>query len=152
MVAKPEDPIILVGQEGKEIQSVERLLRIGFWNIKGYNKFKIEDYPGEKIQPKIIDGKEALTIENRTHLDVRNLPEWKETGVFENSILIPLGELSNRTEETKGKTNLMVSCRSGLRARFAYSILAKAGIDSIVLSDMVTNFKDQGHNMVEYKA
>ena len=111
------------------------MLRIGFFNVKGYNNFKVTDYPSDKYIPKIVDGKQALEIENRTHLDVRNVPEFKSTGVMENSILIPLPELRGRTAELENKQNLLVNCRTGLRARFAWSILANAGVESTVLVD-----------------
>lgn len=73
LTANPEEPILLVVDEGRESEFLERLLRVGFFNIQGYNNFKVSDYPGEKFVPKIINGEEALQVENRTHLDVRNI-------------------------------------------------------------------------------
>ena len=59
-----------------------------------------------------------------------------ETGVIENALLIPLSELPGRVDELEGKGKLVVNCASGYRARFAWSILQKAGItDSVVLDE-----------------
>lgn len=46
--------------------------------------------------------------------------------------------------------NLVVNCRSGMRARFALSILARNGISSIVLHEKVDDFEKNGHLMVPY--
>jgi rhodanese-related sulfurtransferase len=62
------------------------------------------------------------------------------TGVFENSLLIPLPELKKRVEEARDKPNILVNCRTGIRARFAYSILANAGIEATVLADSTYYF------------
>lgn len=135
MICKPEDSFVLVVEEGKSEEVISRLIRIGYFNVHGFNNFKVADYPGEKNRPKIYDGKQILDVEGRVHLDVRNPPEWESSGVIENSVLIPLGQLKGRTEELKGKNTIVVNCRTGLRARFGYSILANAGIDSVVMAD-----------------
>jgi rhodanese-related sulfurtransferase len=40
--------------------------------------------------------------------------------------------------------NLVISCRTGLRARLAYSILKREGIDSAVLAETFDNFAANG--------
>jgi len=51
----------------------------------------------------------------------------------------------------------VISCRSGLRARVAYSILMRHGINTIVFSESnndiiigFDNFKGKGFNIVPY--
>ena len=46
MVSKAEDAVLLVTDEGKGEEILERLLRIGYFNILGYNNFLVSDYPG----------------------------------------------------------------------------------------------------------
>lgn len=41
----------------------------------------------------IVNGKEALEIKGRTHLDIRNPDEWKKIGIIEGAIVIPLKQL-----------------------------------------------------------
>lgn len=103
MTVTHEDPIVVVTEEGKHEETIERFLRIGFFNILGYNNFKISEFPGNKWQPKIYNGESSHEFANRLHLDVRNPPEHETTGVIENSILIPLPQLKNRAEELKDK-------------------------------------------------
>ena len=57
MLIKPEDPLLVITDEDKHIEIIERMLRIGFFNVKGYNNFKMADYPSERFLPKIVDGK-----------------------------------------------------------------------------------------------
>lgn len=135
MLANPSDPILLVVDKGEGDRIVSRCVRIGYFNVVGYNDFAVSDYPGEKSHPKIYSGSEILEVKNRTHLDVRNKPEWESTGVIENSILISLGDLKTGLEPLKEKENIVVNCRSGARARLAYSILANAGISSVIMAE-----------------
>lgn len=109
------------------------MLRIGYFNIKGYNNFKVSDYPGEKFIPKIVTGKEAFDIPNRTHVDVRNVPEYVSGGVVEKALLVPLGEIRNKIDLIKDRENVFVNCKSGMRARFAYSILANLGVPATII-------------------
>lgn len=68
-----------------------------------------------------------------THLDCRSKAEYETTGVIEGAVPIPLSELPSRTSELRGKPNIIVNCRTGLRARLASSILASHGISAKVL-------------------
>jgi rhodanese-related sulfurtransferase len=66
---------------------------------------------------------------------VRNIPEFENGGMAEGSIVLPLPKLPTSVEELKGKEHLVVSCRTGLRARVAYSILIRHGINATVLAE-----------------
>lgn len=70
-----------------------------------------------------------------THLDVRSKVEYDTTGVVEHSVLIPLPELESRVGDLRDYENIHINCRTGLRARVAFSILARHGIKSKVLSE-----------------
>lgn len=55
--------------------------------------------------------------------------------MIENSILIPLPELYKRAGELKEEKNILVNCRTGVRARVAAGILASEGIQCSVFSE-----------------
>ena len=63
-------------------------------------------------------------------LDVRE-PGEVETGAFENSIRIPLGQLADRTSELDPAKLLVVHCKGGYRSSIATSILRRAGLREI---------------------
>ena len=59
-------------------------MRIGYFNIKGYNGFSIEDWKKkgyETVEPVVVDGASLAADKERTTLDVRNPGEWRSTGV-----------------------------------------------------------------------
>lgn len=76
-------------------------------------------------------------MKERTHLDVRNKDEWKKTGVLEGAITIPLKQLKDRCHEVKGLSNIVINCKTGMRARFAMSLLATSGIKSVAMAEKV---------------
>lgn len=66
---------------------------------------------------------------------MRNLDEWKKTGIIEGAYLISQKDIKDRAFELKGLTNIVLSCRTGMRARFTMSVLAAAGIESVVMAE-----------------
>lgn len=106
----------------------ERFFRIGYFNIRGYNDFTMSDWKGPSWKPKIVNFDQFKELKEVKHLDVRNKPEYASGGVIENSILIPLPELYKRVGELKDAKNILVNCRTGVRARVASGVLASAGI------------------------
>lgn len=87
------------------------------------------------MKPIILKFPDLKDIEERMHVDVRNVSDWQSTGVAEGSLLIPLNELESRAHELKDRKNIIVNCNSGGRARIAFSVLARCGIDAKVLAE-----------------
>ena len=133
---------------------VERLLRIGYFNIKGYNNFSIEDWKAKGLptwEPKTVSAKEFAADSKGKILDVRNLGEWK-AGIIDGATTITLGEIPSRWQEVKDIDNLYVHCKSGWRARLALSILDKNGVKATGVFDEFDNFAKEGCKMGSYKA
>ena len=107
---------------------INRFFRIGYFNIKGYNKFNVDNLDEDFVKPTLLHFEDVLALKDRVHLDVRSKPEWSSVGVIDGANLISLPELEKRAQELKGKKNLVINCMSGIRARVAFSILAKHGI------------------------
>jgi rhodanese-related sulfurtransferase len=59
-------------------------------------------------------------------LDVRTPEEWAQAHL-QNSILIPLADLSGRLSELPRDRNIVVVCATGSRSRQAQTVLQKAG-------------------------
>ena len=96
----------------------------------GYNGFKMSEWKGEKLNIFLKKYEELDQIKKHLIIDVRNKPEWIETGVFQNAFCVALPSLKVRMNETidhiiKHKDHLIViHCKTGMRARLASSILA----------------------------
>ena len=73
---------------------------------------------------------ERINAKNATLIDVRT-PEEFAKGTAEGAINIPLEEIGTRWQELKGKENVVLFCRRGIRAGKAQDILKKNGIASV---------------------
>jgi phage shock protein E len=63
-------------------------------------------------------------------VDVRT-PEEFAQGSVKGAVNIPLDEIESRLDEFKGKTDIVVFCRSGNRSRQASEILKRHGFDNV---------------------
>lgn len=52
---------------------MERLFRIGYCNIRGYNAFEASELKTEMVQPVILKFITLKHLDNGQHLDVRNV-------------------------------------------------------------------------------
>ena len=73
---------------------------------------------------------ERINAKNATLVDVRT-PEEFAKGTAEGAINIPLEEIGNRWQELKGKENVVLFCRRGIRAGKAQDILNKHHIAAV---------------------
>ena len=128
-VIDPHTPFALIVDDGTETEVIERLLRIGFSNILGYNSFNMKEWNGEMITPS-LKTYEMIDITKKTiFIDVRNKPEWEEGGVCENALLLALPEFKSKIDVVAEFVNnhpgadVIVHCKTGMRARLATSIL-----------------------------
>ncbi|HIC8755057.1 rhodanese-like domain-containing protein [Elizabethkingia anophelis] len=72
-----------------------------------------------------------LVNDNRTFLvDVRT-PEEYNAEKIEGAVNIPLDQIENRLHEFQGKKNIVVYCRSGVRAGKAKDLLQKSNIPDV---------------------
>lgn len=69
----PETDIILFAEPGKWQVVAEMLLRIGYFNIRGYNNFTMADWKGESWKPVIIKFDGLKDHKDGRHLDVRTV-------------------------------------------------------------------------------
>ncbi len=77
------------------------------------------------------EGKELIDVNSNIQLvDVREHWEY-DSGHIEGSILIPLGELSNRINELNKETPILLICRTGNRSSQAGDLLVKEGFKEV---------------------
>lgn len=95
-----------------------------FLDLRGVNSVK----PFEAV--------ELINREDAVVLDVRMDDEFK-SGHILNSVHIPLGLLGNRLKELEQHQSrpLVISCRSGSRARQASGLLRKHGFEKLYVLD-----------------
>ena len=131
--------IILVGEDADYLRESQlRLARVGIEHVDGYLKDGIAGWiqSGYELDyvPQITPQEFANLLENDrdsiTVLDVRE-PGEVESGAIENSVRIPLGQLSARTGELDPRKLVVVHCKGGYRSAIATSILRRAGFREV---------------------
>jgi hydroxyacylglutathione hydrolase len=131
--------IILVGEDADQLRESQlRLARVGIEHADAYldggitgwlkGGYKLDYIPQVSVQ-ELAD----LQEQEKDHLailDVRE-PGEVETGAFEDSIRIPLGQLADRTSELDPTKLFVVHCKGGYRSSIATSVLRRAGLREI---------------------
>jgi hydroxyacylglutathione hydrolase len=131
--------IILVGEDADQLRESQlRLARVGIEHVDAYLDGGITGwlkggYDLDYIPQVSVQELAELEEKEKDHLailDVRE-PGEVETGAFEDSIRIPLGQLADRTSELDPGKLLIVHCKGGYRSSIASSILRRAGLREI---------------------
>jgi hydroxyacylglutathione hydrolase len=82
-----------------------------------------------ELQDRVLHGQEAVTI-----VDVRTPKEWR-AGHVAHAVNIPLGDLQRRAGELRAARLVATICESGFRSSLASSLLRRAGLNVINVSD-----------------
>jgi hydroxyacylglutathione hydrolase len=131
--------IILVGEDADQLRESQlRLARVGIEHVDAYLDGGITGwlkggYELDYIPQISVHELVELEEKEKDHLailDVRE-PGEVETGAFEDSTRIPLGQLAKHTSELDPSKLLVVHCKGGYRSAIATSILRRAGFRDI---------------------
>jgi hydroxyacylglutathione hydrolase len=132
--------IILVGEDADHLRESQlRLARVGIENVHAYLEDGITGWiqGGYELDyiPQISVQEFAELLEQEAdHIEVLDVREPGEVdaGAMENSVRIPLGQLTARAGELDREKLLVVHCKGGYRSSIATSILRRAGFREIV--------------------
>lgn len=125
-------PLLIVSDEGKERESIERLTRVGFENIKGYLKGSYEAWKnaGKRFDMVIsIDDEEfALDVKNTEVkvLDVRKPGEFADLHM-KTALHFPLDTLNKDYTTLDKNEEYLIHCAGGYRSMVAASFLKSKG-------------------------
>ena len=126
-----DHPIVVIAEQGKEVEAALRLGRIGYDFVSGFLDGGSDSLPKDNVATSSRLSLDALSsVENAHVLDVRTAAEWEEDHV-EGSLNIPLQELSNRLNSLDPKIPTQVVCKSGVRSGIAASLLRANGFTDV---------------------
>lgn len=134
-----KDPIVLVTEKGKEEESVLRLARVGFENVKGYLDGGFDAWIKARGALDMIIDVEADELgldykfdEKLVVVDVRKEVEFGE-GHVKGAQNIPLESLKDPGSMAylEEDQNIYVHCAGGYRSVIASSLLKRQGIHNI---------------------
>jgi len=124
--------IILVTPDGKEEETVRRLARVGYDNVRGYLDGGIRAWEGtlESIgRVEASEVEQGLTTNERL-IDVRKPGEY-ESEHLADVPSIPLDFINERMAEFPKDKELVLLCGGGYRSMIAASILKSRGFEGI---------------------
>ena len=129
-------PLIIVCDVGKEEESILRLARVGYENVKGYLDGGIEAWkragkPVDTIASVDASAFAEFVSSGAAVLDVRKISE-AEHGHIKNALVIPLGDLLDNMSSLDKDKPLYIHCAGGYRSLIATSILKANGFTNAV--------------------
>ena len=148
---KPEEELLVIADQGKASDMIELLLRIGYFHIKGYNGFDAEELEGNWVKPTILKAEDVKKIDNPFIVDIRKPPEIETNGMINNATPIQLKDIEDQVEQLRGKNNIVTQCMGGVRARAAWSILAKHDVNAAAMDEEFKDLKGKGLEIVPWK-
>lgn len=129
--------LVLITEPGKEKETVTRLARVGYENVRGYLQGGIINWlKGGKTTENIvsIDAQEFANIIKKNNknivLDVRKLSEL-ENGYVKGAVNISLAELQNTIDSLDKNAFYLVHCAGGYRSMIACSLLKAKGFNKL---------------------
>lgn len=127
-------PIYLVTPPQKQQETITRLARVGYDNVKGYLTGSPESWATtfnlKKVKSICPFNFKKLEV-SQGIIDVRSAKEFEDAH-FPNAINIPLPELEHEAKNLNKESVYYLYCKSGYRSMVAASILLKQGFTNII--------------------
>jgi hydroxyacylglutathione hydrolase len=136
--------IVLIVDEGFELEAKNRLARIGFDRVVGYLDHPPETLVGHPESTALASRLTATEFNRRRDtlaelqvVDVRN-PGEHQLGTIPGASSIPVGQLPSRVDELDPTIPTVVFCAGGYRSSVAASVLRAAGFTDV--SDIIGGY------------
>jgi len=132
-----QQPLIIVSESGKEEESISRLARIGFENVKGFldgginawqsagkNLLHIQSVNPDEFVKHQLNSNEIL-------VDVRK-PGEVECGKLVSSVHLSLTELTDKIKSLNKDQTYFLHCAGGYRSMIGASIMKAKGFKNVI--------------------
>ena len=150
--------IILISDKENFENSLNQITSFGY-NIVGYtfyedlikeNCFSIQEV---EYNENTYSDIEKIVKNGEYYVDMREISEYEETGIIENSHLLPLSTLQNDYEKLDKNATIYVFCRSGVRAVIGMSMMKRFGYKNkfIIMKGGINQVISEGYPLVPYK-
>lgn len=129
--------IVLVTEDGSQLEAKNRLARIGFDRVVGYldsAEAVMADNPGRVQRSSRMTAAEFNErrddIDGLQLVDIRN-PGEVESGSIDGAVNIPVGQLPKRISELDPSAPTVLFCAGGYRSSVGASVLREAGFTDV---------------------
>ena len=140
-VIRPDQPVVLVCDDGHELEARVRLARIGFDQVVGAVREPLFALPELVERSSRLTADELLTrladTPDLVVLDVRN-PGERALGAISGSVAVPLAALTQHLDHLDPARPTVVYCAGGYRSSAAASVLSHAGFRDV--SDLLGGY------------
>jgi len=143
-VVSPHDDVVLVTEPGGELESKNRLARIGFDRVIGHLAdpyVTMESNPERTVVASRVTAAQlddcVSSIEHLQLVDVRQ-PGEVSLGTIDGSVEIPVGQIPERVGELDPERPTIVFCAGGYRSAVAASVLRVNGFNDV--SDLIGGY------------
>jgi glyoxylase-like metal-dependent hydrolase (beta-lactamase superfamily II)/rhodanese-related sulfurtransferase len=136
-IVDPDKELLLVSETGREEETVLRLARVGYENVKGYLKGGFSEWVRNGLPSETVNTITASDFADRFRynscmaLDVRNPDEWVP-GFVAGAKLLPLSKIWTEEQPVDADKTCFVYCAGGYRSMVAVSLLKKRGFKDLV--------------------
>jgi glyoxylase-like metal-dependent hydrolase (beta-lactamase superfamily II)/rhodanese-related sulfurtransferase len=135
LIRDTKQPILLITPEGKEVETITRLSRIGFDNTLGFLLGGIEGWKAagyetdsiESISPEVF----ATQYETATVIDARKPAEYTAEHIVK-AKNIPLDYINEQLDEVPKDEKFFIHCAGGYRSVIMASILKARGYHNMI--------------------
>lgn len=129
-------PLVILCDEGKEHESIVRLARVGYENVRGFLNGGIKGWSDAGYPVAQIASIDPTDFNKYIHrgfhiLDVRK-PGELQAGYVKNAVNVPLNNMNGIETKLKKNDKIMVHCAGGYRSMIAVSLLKNAGYTDLV--------------------
>jgi len=136
-ILNPQEPIVVIAESGRELESAMRLGRIGFDRVVGYLQDGLRSLDSrpeiiartERLSPTVA-AERLASDEPPLVVDVR-APREYETKHIDGSISMPLNHLEQLADGLPTDRPLLVHCAGGYRSSIAVSLLRRMGFNHV---------------------
>ena len=155
-VVRRGSEVIIISDKDNFGSAIQKVKEAGY-KIYGYAIYdEIVKHVSFAIQKALYkentkESVEKLVKEKKYILDLREADECKETGIVENSKLIPLSTLNRKIKKLPKKGDIYLFCKTGGRALMAMSFLQKARVKSklYIMRGGITKTIEEGFDLVK---
>lgn len=137
-------PLLLITPEGRELETVTRLARVGYSNVLGYLQGGINSWKAAGKETDQITSISAEEFSKRFDagglqvIDVRKPGEFSAEHV-DGAVSVPLDFINDQMTEVPSTGDAYVYCAGGYRSMIALSILRARGWNNLI--DVQGGFK-----------
>ena len=150
--------IVIITDEENYQNAIDSLIALNTYHLLGYviyneiinsSSFSIQEV---EYDPNTKESISQIVENNDNIIDIREVSEFKETGVIKEAILIPLTTFQKDFKKIPSEGNVFIFCKSGMRAVVGMTFAKRAGYKNrmVIMKGGMNKAIEEGYPLVPY--